>query len=250
MVEEEDIQEEQCRLYYYSFSLSTGEIDRQWALAAIPFEFPSVRPDMEMQNAQYIYGCSTTSTSFGAALGKATKVDALVKVDAKTLIKRGIRNPPYSVTGVVDRRTMAQVLDAHNAHDPIRVFRLPEGWFAQEPRFVPASNGTSEDDGYLVFYAFDEAQLTESGEVPPDDDATVRAVSELWIVDAKTMQKTLARVKLPQRVPYGLHGTWISRQQMAEQRPFENVRSTAKAWEKKNTGAWMRVRDLVEKALG
>ena len=242
--------EEQCRLYYYDFNLTNGQIEHQWALTAIPFEFPSVRPELEMSEVRYIYGCSTTTTSFGSALGKATKIDVLVKIDAATLIARGKERPPRSVTGVVDPRSMAQVLAGQDANDPIKVFTMPEGWFAQEPRFVPASSNSSEDDGYLLFYAFDESQLVASGDVPPDEDLEKRAKSELWIISAKDMQTVLARVQLPQRVPYGLHGTWFSAEQVAEQRPVEGLRSTARALEARGDGWWMMIRDWVEGMLG
>ncbi|KAK5010514.1 hypothetical protein LTR39_004702, partial [Cryomyces antarcticus] len=77
------IEEDQCRLYYYSFSLTapTPTITHQYALAAIPFEFPSVAPTRAMRPARYVYGCTTTTSSFGAALGRAVKIDALVKID-------------------------------------------------------------------------------------------------------------------------------------------------------------------------
>lgn len=241
--------EEQCRLYYYKFNLESGAIDHQWALSTIPFEFPSVRPQLEMQEARFVYGCSTTTTSFGSALGKATKIDALVKVDVKSLVERGRRNPPRNITGVVDNRTMATVLSSSIADDPLTVFCMPDGWFAQEPRFVPASTNASEDDGYLLFYAFDEAQLNSSGDVPSDSSPS-RAKSELWIVNARNMKDVLARVQLPQRVPYGLHGTWFSSEEIQNQRPVEVVRSTAHALSEKNSGTWMAMRDWVEKILG
>jgi carotenoid cleavage dioxygenase-like enzyme len=248
--DDELFEEDQCRLYYYHFDLAPRSISHQWALSSIPFEFPSVRPDLEMQNAQYIYGCSTTTTSFGSALGKATKIDALVKIDAQTLIERGRRNPPPSVTGVVDSRNMQQVLQSHdNVNDPIRVFRMPEGWFAQEPRFVPASNSKSEDDGYLLFYAFDEDQLNSNGDVPADT-SPLRAKSELWIINAKNMTDVVARIHLPQRVPYGLHGTWFTAEEIAEQKPVESLRTTAKALEAREEGCWMSVRSWVEGVLG
>ncbi|KAI7092715.1 hypothetical protein KC352_g40166, partial [Hortaea werneckii] len=226
--------EEQCRLYYYHFNLHTHQIDHQWALATIPFEFPSVRPDREMHAARYVYGCSTSTTNFGSALGKATKIDVLVKMDARSLIERGVRNPPRSVTGAVDTRTMAQVLASSASSSPgsgypsggreeeeeedktIQAFRLPNGWFAQEPRFVPASSSSSpsspspspadedEDAGYLLFYAFHEspAQLDPvTGSCPPDSDPLRRAKSELWILNARDMKTVVARVYLPQRVP-------------------------------------------------
>ena len=128
----------------------------------------------------------TTDTSFSAALGKATKIDTLVKVDAKTLITRGRAHPPRSVTGVVDARTMAEVIATQHHDDTIQAFRMPKGWFAQEPRFVPASTNYSEDDGYLLFYAFDEAQLNDQGDAPSDDSAD-RAKSELWVINARNM---------------------------------------------------------------
>lgn len=245
----DDFDEEQCRLYYYHFDLQSGAITHQWALSAVPCEFPSVHPGLEMSEAKYVYGCSTTSVSFGAALGKATKIDALIKVDTTALIARGRAQPPRSVTGVVDDRSMAQVLASNDPDDPVRAFKMPEGWFAQEPRFVPAASKQSEDDGYLLFYAFDEAQLDAAGDVPPDG-SQGRAKSELWIVDAKTMRTVIARVKLPQRVPYGLHGTWFSAAQINEQRPVATVRSTTPALAPKDFNAWMSVRDWIETKLG
>nr|POE89993.1 carotenoid 9,10(9',10')-cleavage dioxygenase 1 [Quercus suber] len=253
--------EDECRLYYYSFSLATNQIQHQWALSTIPFEFPSVRPDLEMQHARYVYGCSTTSTSFGAALGKATKIDALVKMDTTTLIARGHAHAPRSVTGTVDDRTMAQVLASqHDPIEPIKVFRMPAGWYAQEPRFVPASpsaanNHPSEDDGFLLFYAFDETQLDPAtGDVPDDANATLRAHSELWIVNARDMSTLVARVHLPQRVPYGLHGTWFTKEQIGAQRAVHELRTTrdvrSPTVEPGRSGWWMTGRRWVERMLG
>ncbi|EME86982.1 uncharacterized protein MYCFIDRAFT_132486 [Pseudocercospora fijiensis CIRAD86] len=253
--------EEQCRLYYYNFDLDSGSISHQWALSAVPFEFPSVRPDLEMSQARFVYGCSTTTTDFGSALGKATKIDALVKIDATKLIERGRAHPPKSVTGVVDGRTVSQVLISRDPRDPIKVFRMPEGWFAQEPRFVPRERSAherqlndeplDEDDGYLLFYAFDETQLLANGEVPDDSAKDQRAKSELWIVNAKNMRDVIARVHLPQRVPYGLHGSWFSAEQISEQRPVDTIRSMEEVMKEKNdNGLWMKVRERIETLLG
>lgn len=218
-------EEEQCRLYYYSFALlSAGSredwpcIRHQWALSAIPFEFPTVAPNVGMSECQYIYGCST-SGSFSVALGKAAKIDYLAKIDARTLIARGVASPPQSIKGCVDTRTIGQVIESKNPDDPIKVFQMPSKWYAQEPRFVPRSNSESEDDGWLLFYAFDESQMDSEGNCLGD------AESELWIVDARTMEDVVARVKLPQRVPYGLHGTWFNEDEIQGQRPYEAVRS-------------------------
>ena len=215
----------QSHLYYHSFSLNSpstsNTITHQFPLAAIPFEFPSVRKSAEMSAARYIYGCSTTvTTAFGTALGRAVKIDALVKMDAEQLIARGTANPSRSLTECVDTRNIHQILDSKDPEDPIKVFRMPEGWFAQEPRFVARNDGTREDDGFLLTYAFDESQLLPSGECPAN------AKSELWVLDASDMQTVVCRVRLPQRVPYGLHGNWFSEEEILGQREVERVRTT------------------------
>jgi Retinal pigment epithelial membrane protein len=62
--------------------------------------------------------------------------------------------------------------------------------------------GAGEDDGYLLTIIYDEAT----------------GASEFVVYDAKTMaERPLARVALPQRVPYGFHSTWVTRDQLAQQ---------------------------------
>jgi len=69
--------------------------------------------------------------------------------------------------------------------------------------FVPKQNEQSEDDGYLLTFVFDETSGSSS----------------LWIMDAKTMaSEPLAIVELPQRVPYGFHGIWVSEEQIQNQK--------------------------------
>ncbi|KAF4553202.1 Hypothetical protein D9617_7g029290 [Elsinoe fawcettii] len=249
-----DSEEDQCRLYHYNFSLESGRITSEYALARIPFEFPSVHPSFEMKRARYAFGCSTSCASFGAALGKSAKIDILVKIDAQRLIAEGERQLAAGllqpVTDCVDKRSLSQILDSNDPNDTIQAFHMPHGWFAQEPRFVPRHNSTSEDDGFLLTYAFNEEQLTAEGEVPSDDDATLRSKSELWIIDAKDMRTVIGKVQLPQRVPYGLHGTWFSEDEVQGQRAVETVRSTAQALSKRDTGGVrMKIRDSVEKVL-
>ncbi|PWA71342.1 Carotenoid oxygenase [Artemisia annua] len=72
--------------------------------------------------------------------------------------------------------------------------------FGGEPCFVPVENGKKEDEGYIMSYARDEAKDR----------------SELVIVDASRMKQT-GVVKLPSRVPYGFHGTFVSSYDLANQ---------------------------------
>ncbi len=64
-----------------------------------------------------------------------------------------------------------------------------------EAVFVPASGSADESSGWYIAYVYDQ----------------VRDGSDLVIIDASDFGgKPVARIKLPQRVPYGFHGNWIS----------------------------------------
>jgi carotenoid 9,10(9',10')-cleavage dioxygenase 1 len=65
-----------------------------------------------------------------------------------------------------------------------------------EALFVPRDGATAEDDGYLVDL------------IMTDDKAC------LIIIDASSM-KELARLHLPQRVPFGVHGCWLGDEKLA-----------------------------------
>ncbi|KAH8719390.1 carotenoid oxygenase [Phaeosphaeriaceae sp. PMI808] len=240
-------EQEQCRLYYYRFATrltASNDITHQFALSALPFEFPTVSPLVEMTYARYIYGCSTSNESFGAALGKATKIDLIVRIDVTALLTRAQQKPPENITGCVDDRTVDQILASTNSNDPIRVFRLPPNCYGQEPRFVPRQREDSvgsEEDGYLVFYVFNEDQLDGMGECPEN------AKSELWVLDAKTMNDIVCKIKLPTRVPYGLHGNWFSEDNIGRQRNVNSLRAISK---RGPASYWDRITDETIRHLG
>jgi carotenoid cleavage dioxygenase len=81
--------------------------------------------------------------------------------------------------------------------------RSVRSWFAgtrhvlQEPTFVPRSKDAAEGDGYLLGTAHNFAEMR----------------SELVIVDAVTMEEC-ARVILPFRNAYQVHGVWASPQDL------------------------------------
>ncbi|KAI3338145.1 retinal pigment epithelial membrane protein [Ustulina deusta] len=250
-VPSESAEEEQCRLYYYNFPLVPDGLDErptirnQWALSAIPFEFPTVSPQYAMSAARFVYGCSMGSPShYSAALGKAAKIDYVAKIDIETLIARGTAHPPPQIRGCVDNRTIDEVMQSVDANDPIKLFRMPEGWYAQEPRFVARRGASSEDDGWLLTYVFDESQLDARGE------CREQAVSELWVIDANNMRDVVASIRLPQRVPYGLHGAWFSEDEILGQRSVASLRREATEEELDLSSLLSRMRDLIEKSLG
>ncbi|NJM19501.1 MAG: 9-cis-epoxycarotenoid dioxygenase [Richelia sp. SM1_7_0] len=68
-----------------------------------------------------------------------------------------------------------------------------------EAVFVPRRNGSGEDEGWVMTFVYDSAEDT----------------SELVIVDAQDMtSEPVARVLIPQRVPYGFHGDWVSEEKL------------------------------------
>jgi carotenoid cleavage dioxygenase len=58
--------------------------------------------------------------------------------------------------------------------------------------FVPASPTAGEDEGWVLSIVYDDG----------------REASDLVILDAREFDE-VARVHLPQRVPFGFHGSWV-----------------------------------------
>lgn len=76
-----------------------------------------------------------------------------------------------------------------------QVFDHGPGRSAGEPVFVARPDASAEDDGWLVTYVHD---------VPG-------GTAELVVLDAQDFGRgEVARVVLPQRVPFGFHGNWVS----------------------------------------
>jgi carotenoid cleavage dioxygenase len=68
-----------------------------------------------------------------------------------------------------------------------------KGRYVHEPIFVPRREGAAEGDGYIVSLVYDSA----------------RNISDFVVLDTDDVSKgPVARVELPQRVPFGFHGNW------------------------------------------
>ncbi|HEV7688031.1 MAG TPA: carotenoid oxygenase family protein, partial [Acidimicrobiia bacterium] len=73
--------------------------------------------------------------------------------------------------------------------------RFGPGRTPGEGVFVPVSDDSGEDDGYVLAYVYDAGSDS----------------SDLVILDASDFTATpVATVSLPQRVPFGFHGSWVS----------------------------------------
>jgi carotenoid cleavage dioxygenase len=80
-------------------------------------------------------------------------------------------------------------------HQHVQVHHFGTGRYGGEGVFVPRPGATEEDDGWLMTFVHDE---TEN-------------ISELVIVSTQAISDIpVARILMPQRIPYGFHGTWIA----------------------------------------
>ncbi|CAM8992050.1 unnamed protein product [Rhodiola kirilowii] len=84
----------------------------------------------------------------------------------------------------------------------VKKYIYGEEKYGGEPLFLPANNNISgaEDEGHILTFVHDEKNWK----------------SELHIINAMTM-KVEAIVKLPSRVPYGFHGTFIGAKDLEKQ---------------------------------
>jgi 8'-apo-carotenoid 13,14-cleaving dioxygenase len=74
------------------------------------------------------------------------------------------------------------------------------GRAAGEPVFVARSEGTEEDDGWLITFVHDLGAGS----------------AEFVVIDAQDFERGyVAQVPLPQRVPFGFHGNWVSDRSVA-----------------------------------
>ncbi|KAM7270458.1 hypothetical protein ACFE04_029672 [Oxalis oulophora] len=82
----------------------------------------------------------------------------------------------------------------------VKKFYYGDSKFGGEPLFLPNENAINEDDGYILAFVHDEETCK----------------SELQIVNAKNLEVE-ASIKLPSRVPYGFHGTFVEAKDLKNQ---------------------------------
>lgn len=150
-------------LYRWRFNLKTGEVKEE-KLDEVPSEFPRVNDELVGRKSRYGYSARVVS-------GDLPLFDGLIKYDLNT--------------------------------GKSETYEFGKGRYGGEAVFAPRLNASSEDDGWLVTFVYDENTQT----------------SELVVVNAQDISgETVARVMLPQRVPYGFHASWISEMQLITNR--------------------------------
>ena len=98
----------------------------------------------------------------------------------------------YRFVGVVDPRSGEVV-----------AYRPGEGALPEEPQFVPRSAGAPEGDGYVLVVVGRPAEMR----------------SDLVVLDVGDVAAgPVATISLPIRLRFGLHGNWVTREQLAARR--------------------------------
>ncbi len=149
-----------ARLHRFTMNLASGGI-RSEALDDHEGEFPRV--DERLVGRKHRFGYFATTGPEGNP-----SLQPLFTAVAKIDLERG---------NTVELR-------AHGAHNG-----------CGEPVFVPRRDDAAEDDGWVLYLAYDHE----------------RNASELLVVESRDFTgEPVARVRLPHRVPYGFHGNWVA----------------------------------------
>ncbi|XP_071704689.1 probable carotenoid cleavage dioxygenase 4, chloroplastic [Rutidosis leptorrhynchoides] len=156
-------------------NIETGVVSRH-IISNQNLEFPVINPTYVAKKNKYIYAATSEPTQVKSRM---LRVSGVVKLD---------------MTSAENDKDRTECVVASRMYGNIR--------FGGEPFFVARNSkdpNAEEDDGYVVSYMHNE----RSGE------------SSFMVMDAQSPTlEVVAEVKLPQRVPYGLHGIFIKEQDL------------------------------------
>jgi carotenoid cleavage dioxygenase-like enzyme len=130
-------------------------------------------------------------------------------IEDRVLLEHGYERPSLNLDYVGKKSRYGYLIDEEKggymgkgvlkydliAEKEVKYFDYGE-FFGGEALFVPKQDAVEEDDGYLL-----ELLMSDSK-------------AEMLILDAKTMDE-IARLHLPQRVPFGVHACWIDEGKLA-----------------------------------
>ena len=152
------------RLHRWRLNTKTGDVTEDVLDAEWGSEFPRINENYIGIRNQYSYNARIPQEPNGLGF------DGIVKYDL--------------VNGT----------DQHFADGPGRV--------GGEPIFAPRPGGTSEDDGWVIGFVWDDNEKR----------------SECVVLDAaKFDEGPVARIMMPRRVPFGFHAGWVDQAQVDAQ---------------------------------
>ncbi|KAG0348478.1 hypothetical protein BG004_005090 [Podila humilis] len=214
-------------LTLYRFDLKTQQV-QMTSLCTSSAEFPVINYGRYMQpDLKYVYG----ATIGQATPGVGVKIDGIVKTDVGAILARkqelercgGLKNVGGEGQWELGTEALAEIEKTAR-----QVHKFGPHMYGGEALFVPNSSmpdgePIAEDDGHLLVYVYDERQLD-------DGLAKKEQWTELWIFDAKKVDQDIgpvAKVRIPRRIPYGFHGLWVTKEQIAENQRMRKQRHVA-----------------------
>ncbi|GFR51519.1 hypothetical protein Agub_g13935 [Astrephomene gubernaculifera] len=173
-----DFAKEAAHLTEYTLSPSAGTASLR-RLSQVAGDFPVVHPGKATRSAKWAWMATLEPSGSVPSFTGIAKLDLTPNKPGKDACVSRITYPPGCFGGEA-------------------VF-VPRASTLADPR---AAKRCSEDDGWLMVYVYD----------------TNADVSYMNLYDARTMSaKPVTSVRMPRRVPYGFHGTWVSEYQMKAQ---------------------------------
>ncbi|OAY54225.1 carotenoid 9,10(9',10')-cleavage dioxygenase 1 [Manihot esculenta] len=166
------------QVHEWRLNMATGTVDEK-SLTGTEFsmDFPFING--AFTGLKHKYGYTQVIDSLASSTSGVTKFGRL----AKLCFEEG------------QRSTVPEGEKTCGGQIKVEYHKLEENVFCTGAAFVPKSGGDEEDDGFIVTHVHNE----------------MSNVSQVLIIDAKKFEsQPIATINLPNRVPYGFHGIFIS----------------------------------------
>ncbi|KAF8400857.1 hypothetical protein HHK36_014160 [Tetracentron sinense] len=164
------------RIYECRLNMTTGELkERNLTGTNFSMDFPTMHENFT--GVKNKYGYTQVVDSIASSNSGMAKYGSLAKLcfeepDSKLSVMEGISEELIKV----------------------EYHKFEENHFCSGAAFVPKHGGHEEDDGYIVSFVHDEETN----------------LSQVHVIDTKKFgSEPVAKITLPQRVPYGFHGTYF-----------------------------------------
>ncbi|PNS92570.3 hypothetical protein POPTR_018G042650v4 [Populus trichocarpa] len=164
------------RVHEWRLNVVTGEVKEKYLTGAdCSMDFPFINEDVT--GLKHKYGYTQVIDSLASSISGICKYGSVAKLhfneEMSAFSKEGSNEQPVKA----------------------EYHKFPENTFCTGSTFVPKQGGVEEDDGLIITFVHNEE----------------RNVSQVYIIDAKKFESDpIAILTLPQRVPYGHHGVFVS----------------------------------------
>ncbi|KAK3212978.1 hypothetical protein Dsin_017684 [Dipteronia sinensis] len=165
------------RVYEWRLNIVTGEVkERNLSGNELSMDFPMINE--KFTGLKHKYGYTQVVDSVASSSAGNVKYGGLAKL---------YLDEPHQPEPLENGGENNQVIE-------VGYHKFAENIFCSGTVFAGKPGGSEEDDGWLVSFVHNEETN----------------VSQVHIIDAKKMEsEPVAKIALPQRVPYGFHGTFV-----------------------------------------